>query len=130
MLLLDQSVVGLVPDSVNLDTTQAQQEVGSQQMDTDQQLVAQEGPISSSAVKMVVWEVYPVAQNLSSTGVKSNNISSHLGLLQKDIKKGPMEKISKAGRKKDLDKIKLMGENLVESRSVNTLDSHFSNPLK
>ncbi|XP_057812846.2 uncharacterized protein LOC131026858 [Cryptomeria japonica] len=72
MLLLDQSVVGLVPDSENLDTSQAQQEVGSQPMDTDQQLVAQEGPISSNEEKMVVGEVSLVAKNLCSIGVKSD----------------------------------------------------------
>lgn len=67
---------------------------------------------------------------LKSTGAKSNKSSIHLGLHHKDIKKSASEKNSKVGRKKDLDKIKLMGENFVESGSIKTLDSHFSNPPK
>lgn len=130
MIPLDHSAVGLVPDSVNLDPTQGLQEVGSQQMEMDQKVLAQMGPISSSEMKIAGEEVSPATQNLDYVGIKSNKISLHLGLLQKDIKKGATEKNSKVGRKEDLEKIKLMGENLVESRSVKTLDSHFSNPSK
>lgn len=43
-------------------------------------------------------------------------------------KKRAFEKSSKAGHKKDLEKIKLMGETLVEPGFVRTLESHFSNP--
>ena len=50
--------------------------------------------------------------------------------MQKDIKKGGAEKLAKPGRKKDVDKIKLAGENLVESGEVKPLDSIFSGPLK
>jgi hypothetical protein len=53
-----------------------------------------------------------------------------LGIMQKDIKKSGVEKLVKPGRKKDVEKIKLAGENLVESRIVKPLDSIFSCPLK
>ena len=53
-----------------------------------------------------------------------------LGIMQKDIKKGGAEKFVKPGRKKDMEKIKLAGENLVESGAVKPLDSIFSGPLK
>lgn len=43
-----------------------------------------------------------------------NNKSPQLGILQKDPKKWVGEKSSKFGRKKDLEKIKLIGETLVE----------------
>lgn len=71
-----------------------------------------------------------IALKLEPARVESNKSAIHLGLHQKDIKKSASEKSSKVGRKKDLDKIKLMGENLVESGLVKTLDSHFSNPPK
>ena len=51
-----------------------------------------------------------------------------LGILQKDIKKGGVEKLVKSGRKKDVEKIKLAGENLVESGAVKPLDSIFHAP--
>lgn len=71
-----------------------------------------------------------LGQNASiDIGRDAKSLSS-LGLHQKDSKKGVGEKSSKPGRKKDLEKIKLIGENLVESGSVKTLDSHFSNPSK
>ncbi|XP_059066214.1 uncharacterized protein LOC131857556 [Cryptomeria japonica] len=61
---------------------------------------------------------------------KRGKSSPHLGILQKDGKKGVSEKNVKLGRKKDLEKIKMIGETLVESGSVKTLDSHFSTPSK
>ena len=61
---------------------------------------------------------------------KRGKSSPHLGILQKDGKKGVLKKNVKMGRKKDLEKIKMIGETLVESGSVKTLDSHFSTPLK
>lgn len=61
---------------------------------------------------------------------RSNKPSPQLGILQRDLKKVGTEKSAKLGRKKDLEKIKLMGETLVESGSVKTLDSHFLSPLK
>lgn len=61
---------------------------------------------------------------------KRGKSSPHLDILQKDGKKGVSEKNVKLGRKKDLEKIKMIGETLVESGSVKTLDSHFSTPSK
>ena len=61
---------------------------------------------------------------------KQGKSSPHLGILQKDGKKGGSEKNVKLGRKKDLERIKMIGETLVESGSVRTLDSHFSTPPK
>ena len=61
---------------------------------------------------------------------KQGKSSSHLGIFQKDGKKGGSEKNVKLGRKKDLERIKMIGETLVESGSVKTLDSHFSTPQK
>lgn len=112
------------------DFTQALQVIGSQQMEMDQTVGVQLGITSSSEVNLIGGEGSPIALKLEPTRAKSNKSSIHLGLHQKVIKKNAMEKNSKVGRKKDLDKIKLMGENLVESGLVKTLDSHFSNPPK
>jgi len=61
---------------------------------------------------------------------KQGKSSPHLGIFQKDGKKGGSKKNVKLGRKKDLERIKMIGETLVESGSVKTLDSHFSTPTK
>ena len=65
------------------------------------------------------------ARSVVSDMEKRGKSSPHLGILQKDGKKGVFEKSGKSGRKKDIEKIKMIGENLVESGSVKTLDSHF-----
>ena len=61
---------------------------------------------------------------------KQGKSSPHLGILQTNGKKGGSEKNVKMGRKKDLERIKMIGETLVESGSVKTLHSHFSTPPK
>ena len=73
----------------------------------------------------------------SSKGGKNSSHSASktkpwpkLGILQKDIKKGGIEKFVKLGRKKDMEKIKLAGENLVELGAVKPLDSIFLGHLK
>lgn len=70
------------------------------------------------------------ARTAASNTDKRGKSTSHLAILQKDGKKGVLEKNVKMGRKKDLEKIKIIRETLVESDSVKTLDSHFSTPLK
>lgn len=109
---------------------QAMLVVGSQQMEMDQLVGVRLGLTHVSKVNLVEGEGSLIALKLEPAGVKSNKSSAHLGLHQKDIKKSASKKVSKVGRKKDLDKIKLKRENLVESGSVKTLDSHFSNPPK
>lgn len=61
---------------------------------------------------------------------KRNSASQTLGLLQKPLKKGSVEKLQKEGRKPNKVKVKLIGETLVESGSIKTIDSHFSQPHK
>ncbi|XP_057817558.2 uncharacterized protein LOC131030678 [Cryptomeria japonica] len=77
-----------------------------------------------------VENVSILAQTAAPESDKRGKSSPHLGILQKDGKKGVSEKNVKMGRKKDLEKIKMIGETLVESGSVKTLDSHFSTPSK
>lgn len=85
---------------------------------------------SAEVVKDSVDKVHLLQKVGPEVGKKNIKASSQLGVLQKVLKKGGPEKISKLGRKKDEEKIKMIGETLVESGSVKTLDSHFSCPSK
>lgn len=68
-----------------------------------------------------------VRGGLYSSKNKSSSLS--LGLQQRTIKKGVPEKSSKAGHK-DQEKVKLVGETLVEASSMKMVDAHFSQPLR
>lgn len=59
---------------------------------------------------------------------KGQGLSPALGVLQRPLKKGHFENASKVGHKKDVDKIKFIGDLLVESRFVKTIEAHFSQP--
>jgi len=72
----------------------------------------------------------PPAPKGASDPMKGNKAPPSLGLHQKSFKKGPLDKPSKSGRKTDQEKVKLMGDTLVESGSVKPIDSHFSHPHK
>ena len=61
---------------------------------------------------------------------KGSKDASTLGLQQKPFKKGTLEKPSKSGRKTDQEKVKMMGETLVEAGFVKPIDSHFSQSSK
>ena len=102
-------------------------------MDNDETLVVQitgdlggaqglQGPTGVSNV--------PHRPKGASDPVKNNKASLALGIHRKSFKKGPLDKPIKSGRKTDQEKVKIMGENLVESGSVRPIDSHFSQPHK
>ena len=57
---------------------------------------------------------------------KGSKSASTLGLLQNPFKKGILEKPAKSGRKIDQERVKMMGETLVEAGFVKPIDSHFS----
>ena len=57
---------------------------------------------------------------------KGSKAASTLGLQQKPFKKRTLEKSAKSGRKTDQEKVKMMGETLVEVGFVKPIDSHFS----
>jgi hypothetical protein len=103
------------------------------QVDVDQPFQAQDtrnsqgtqAPMSSGVVVPV-----PPASKGNSDLVKGSKAYPSLGLQQKPFKKGPLEKTSKIGRKTDQEKVKIMGDTLVESGSVRPIDSHFSHPHK
>ena len=77
-----------------------------------------------------VEDVILPGRTMASNTDKQGKSASQLGILQNDGRKSVSEKNVKLGRKKDVEKIKMIGETLVESSSVKTLDSHFSTPLK
>ena len=61
---------------------------------------------------------------------KGSKVASTLGLQQKPFKKGTLENLAKSGRKTDQEKVKIMGETLVEVGFVKPIDSHFSQSSK
>lgn len=54
----------------------------------------------------------------------------YLGINQKSLVKGSTTKLKKVARKKDLEKIKIMGDYLVELIIVKMLESNFSSSHK
>ena len=56
--------------------------------------------------------------------------TSTLGLQQNTFKKGISEKPAKSERKTDQERVKMMGETLVEVGFVKPIDSHFSQSSK
>ena len=61
---------------------------------------------------------------------KGSKATFTLGLQKKPFKKGISKKPTKSGRKIDQEKVKMMGETLVEARFVKPIDSHFSHSSK
>ena len=61
---------------------------------------------------------------------KNGKAHPTLGLQQKSFKKGSLEKSLRSGRKTDQERIKIMGDTLVESGSMKPIDSHFTHPHK
>jgi hypothetical protein len=72
----------------------------------------------------------PLLPKGTSDSAKSNKNPLVLGIQQKSFKKGSLDKPPKSGRKTDQERVKIMGENLVESGSVKPIDSHFSQSHK
>jgi hypothetical protein len=127
-----------------------QQEIHEDEMQKEDQIL-DTGVLQTEQLDM---EVPPLAQNIedpcrgqgsqgpagvpneshrpkgASDSGKSNKASLALGIHQKSFKRGPLDKPVKSGRKTDQEKVKIMGENLVESGSVRPIDSHFSHPHK
>ena len=77
---------------------------------------------------------YINSTHLGKKGLPENTkgfkATSTLGLQQKPFKKGTLEKSAKSGRKMDQEKVKMMGETLVEVGFVKPIDSHFSQSSK
>ncbi|XP_059077196.1 uncharacterized protein LOC131876295 [Cryptomeria japonica] len=69
---------------------------------------------SQTLLGSVVVVLDPPAPKGASESVKGNKAPSILGLQQKSFKKGPLDKPSKSGRKTDQEKVKIMGDTLVE----------------
>ena len=109
---------------------QVVQEIGVGQMDTDQQLIVQTEQESSIGASKSGGGGSPLPLKGGKDVGKSSLASSRLGIQQNELKKGVGDRTSKLGRKKDMEKIKLTGETLVDSGLVMTLDSHFSCPQK
>jgi hypothetical protein len=130
MFGMDQRVVEKVREDIAIEDIQMPQLEGALQTDSVQSLGTSRKPESMVIALLMVGETTSPPMKIVPNVAKGSKASLALGILQKDLKKGTIEKPSKTGRKKDFEKIKLMGETLVESGYVKTLDSHFSNPPK
>ena len=73
-------------------------------------------------------DVDPPAPKGTSELATNGKAHPTLGLQQKPFKMGSSEKPSRSGRKTDQERVKIMGDTLVESRSVKSIDSHFTHP--
>ena len=93
---------------------------------TETQMILEPNADLGQGVENIVLPGKTMASNTN----KRDKSTSQLGILQKDGRKNVSEKNVKMGCKKDLEKIKMIGETLVESGVVKTLDSHFSSPPK
>lgn len=100
------------------------------QLDDDQQKGTLEVQEPLAIVTTVGMDSLAIGQHIGSSLAVKIKPPPKLGILQKDIKKGGAEKLVKSGQKKDVEKIKLVGENLVELGVVKPLDFIFSSPLK
>ena len=121
--------VGVIDGDANAAQDDSQVRVLGVQMDTN----SSAGPLEDLEANgdKDMHEVAAPPRLKSSTGKdrqeesKGKGSPSTLGIHQKTIKKDVAEKSLKVGRKKDQEKVKLVGETLVESGSVKTIDSHF-----
>ena len=77
---------------------------------------------------MVVLD--PPAPKGTSDLAKNGQAHPTLGLKQKSFKKGSLEKPSRTGRKTIQERVKIMGDTFVESRSMKPIYSHFTHPHK
>lgn len=130
LMHLDQGNLGTGKDGPPLEAMQNVQDLGGGQMGTDQQLNVH---VESDPVMGVLKSGgggSPFLIRDCMEGGKSSLSSSHMGIQQKEPKKGVGEKNPKLGRKKEMEKIKSTRETLVDSGVVKTLDSHFSCPQK
>ena len=84
----------------------------------------------SAIVTTTSMDSLTVGHHICSSSAAKIKPPPKLGIMQKDIKKSGIEKLVKPGQKKDVEKIKLAGENLVELGAIKPLDSIFSCPLK
>ena len=100
------------------------------QLDADQQEANAEVQEPSAIVTTTSMDSPTIGHHIGSSSATKIKPPPKLGIMQKDIKKSGLEKLVKPGRKKDVEKIKLSGENLVELRAVKSLDSIFSCILK
>lgn len=78
----------------------------------------------------IVVVLDPPTPKGASNLAKGSKAHPTLGLQQKSFKKGLLDKPSRSGRKTDQERVKIMGDTLVESGSVKPIDSHFSHPHK
>ena len=121
--------VGVIDGDANAAQDDSQVRVLGVQMDTN----SSAGPLEDLEANgdKDMHEVAAPPRLKSSTGKdrqeesKGKGPPSTLGIHQKTIKKDAAEKSLKVGWKKDQEKVKLVGETLVESGSVKTIDSHF-----
>lgn len=127
--------MGIPNENLSNDTPNVLQEGCTKtRMDTDAPLLTSGDEITRNDMEIIPnpkvpnVEVKTVKEPLFEGIGKGGALS--LGVQQKVLKKNVLEKNSKLGRKKDKEKVKLTGENLVEYDSVKTLDSHFNTSQK
>ncbi|XP_059068347.1 uncharacterized protein LOC131858890 [Cryptomeria japonica] len=115
LINLDQGLVDLAQVDPIIESTMEPLGEECRQMGVDQQKGTSEMQEPLAIVSTAGMDSPALGQYSGSSSAAKNKPPPKLGILQKDIKKGGAEKFGKPGRKKDVEKIKLAGENLVES---------------
>ena len=130
LINLDQRLADIIQEEPVLEASMDPQEEGGRHLKIDQQGGILEIQEPLAIVSSVGVESSAMGGKNGSDPAAKSKPPPKLGILQKDFKKSGAEKFAKPGRKKDMEKIKLAGENLVESGAVRPLDSIFTSPLK
>ncbi|XP_059066210.1 uncharacterized protein LOC131857552 [Cryptomeria japonica] len=117
---LEQGIEGFVQEGPALDSSMESQGDSGVLTDAAMPTEGLEAPVSLVVIPAVGEDSSPLGRSADLDSAKKSK-PPKLGILQKDIKKGGAEKFAKPGRKKDVEKIKLTGENLVESGRLSYL---------
>lgn len=130
LINLDDGLMDIVQEDLVIESNMDPIGDECRQLDVDQQKGTSEVQEPLAIVTIASIDSLTIGEHIGSSLAVKFKPPRKLGIMQKDIKKGGAKKLVKSSQKKDVEKIKLVGEIFVESGAVKPLDSFFSFPLK